>query len=962
MKNLIHSCWIGLCVLFLASPAAPALLVESRNAPDNWVFVVAVESAFPSHLTPAGALADRLIDTLISKYGYEESNIRLVSGEFATANVVYKELLSLASRMSSGDSAAVFLFTDVLFDPKLGPLVVTSEGVQYRERLVPVNAIPEALQKSALSDVFIFFEACLDDTQTKASQYSSRAPIRSYPRATLYDASVLYGCPWQITRDPRTLSSVFIDELAQNENPVLTLQDIYLSLSDKLGQYDVHLQQGRTAQPFQFVVSATTLDESALRVLNETGKSYDDRIAALRTLYASALSEYRRGNNAPLISLSGTLVALAQRPEDDLDLKMTAVKVLSAYPGELAETGLLAVVRENSPADNLVKETALDILGQIGSDAAIAAVVNHISHTNERLRQAALHIVEESALVEAVAAIIAQIQREDIANLKYRELEVLQSLAEDAEFSVENMDVLHAIATTDTEEEFVRSQAIATIGAIGNSESLSTIAEVAKAALSISVREIAVYTLARLDTNPATHDFVVELLIDTLDDSSEFVVSAAAYSLGELKIEQATDELIELLSDRHSSVDVKITAAEAVGRIGSSDAVPPLRRALNADDQILRLTAIQALEQIGTTDAAEAIVRAFADDNDYVRAAALNSYRSINPEDSDISRALRDAVRSAQDPEVKALYLERLSIVQDDAIVDVLIDSLYDTNVIVVQTATRGLATTEYRDRVVSKLRRLADNDKVQEQVIAIRALAAIDDPDATAVLTDKLNTDTAFVLEEAIKALGQHTNEVAIAALRPIAEGYGRPSVAALDALSNIGTSLYTADEFDQAMDLVHEVIRLREANHDRMDPALALDYNNLAAMQQKLGNLDEAEELLLKAVSIQTAHGYEGEPATSLSNLGYLYVEKGDREISITNNRVSANDYYADAESAFIAALNIREAMVGPYNPEVAAVYDSLALVNEKMGLESAARDYRERAEIVRRTEKRPKPPTIL
>ncbi|WP_198954109.1 HEAT repeat domain-containing protein, partial [Moorena bouillonii] len=90
----------------------------------------------------------------------------------------------------------------------------------------------------------------------------------------------------------------------------------------------------------------------------------------------------------------------------------------------------------------------------------------------------------------------------------------------------------------------------------------------------------------------------IDPLIKLLDDHDKYVRSSAAEALGKIGTEAAIDPLIKLLDDHDLSV--RRSAAEALGKIGTEATIDPLIKLLDDDHYDVRIRAVDALGKIAT--------------------------------------------------------------------------------------------------------------------------------------------------------------------------------------------------------------------------------------------------------------------------------------------------------------------------------------------------------------------------
>ena len=126
---------------------------------------------------------------------------------------------------------------------------------------------------------------------------------------------------------------------------------------------------------------------------------------------------------------------------------------------------------------------------------------------------------------------------------------------------------------------------------------------------------------------------LIASLIQELDDEEKDVRSRAAEALGRIGSDQAVEPLVKALAtDKDGSVRGR--AADALGSIGSEQAIEPLVKGLATDkDRYVRGSAAEALGRIGSEQAIEPLVKGLATDKDrYVRGSAAEALGRIGSE------------------------------------------------------------------------------------------------------------------------------------------------------------------------------------------------------------------------------------------------------------------------------------------------------------------------------------------
>ena len=152
---------------------------------------------------------------------------------------------------------------------------------------------------------------------------------------------------------------------------------------------------------------------------------------------------------------------------------------------------------------------------------------------------------------------------------------------------------------------------------------------------------------------------LIQALIQALGDSDWAVRRAAAEALGDLGDSQAVPPLIQALGD--SGWDVRRAAAEALGAVGDPQAIPALIKALGNDGGAVRSAAAEALGAIGDPQAIPALIQALGDSDRDVRRAAAEALgklgdpkavpalkKRLYDESEAVRNAARDAIRRIQ--------------------------------------------------------------------------------------------------------------------------------------------------------------------------------------------------------------------------------------------------------------------------------------------------------------------------
>lgn len=119
-------------------------------------------------------------------------------------------------------------------------------------------------------------------------------------------------------------------------------------------------------------------------------------------------------------------------------------------------------------------------------------------------------------------------------------------------------------------------------------------------------------------------------LIATLADGNEIMRIAAAEALGWMGDTRAVPPLVVTLGDEMTHDTVRETAAEALGRIGDKAALLPLMEALHDGEEWVRRAAAVALGELGDAAALNVLGDALADESALVQDAAFEAIQKLS--------------------------------------------------------------------------------------------------------------------------------------------------------------------------------------------------------------------------------------------------------------------------------------------------------------------------------------------
>lgn len=182
--------------------------------------------------------------------------------------------------------------------------------------------------------------------------------------------------------------------------------------------------------------------------------------------------------------------------------------------------------------------------------------------------------------------------------------------------------------------------------------------------------------------------------------------------LGEWRCKDALDPFIEIISSSTEDNEVKMEAAESLGKLRDYRAVAPLIDLLNNDDINVKIKTVEALGMLGAVGAAKSIILQLKDKDSVLRAAAANALGKISLK-----------IYSLQD----SSSLSQIKIEVKDALVEALKDNDGDVR----EESAEALGRLEDVRAVPSLIPVLGDALKLVREAaeVALRNLGEIELP-----------------------------------------------------------------------------------------------------------------------------------------------------------------------------------------------------------------------------------------
>jgi HEAT repeat protein len=376
--------------------------------------------------------------------------------------------------------------------------------------------------------------------------------------------------------------------------------------------------------------------------------------------------------------------------------------------------------------DELLRDAAVNLLGQLGDETAVAPLLALLNTPN----------APTDAIAHALATLRDRYEQQYgegvyIADLTSREI---------SPTGVQNL--LDALESPGSED--LRSLAVV----LGWLKGSTVDRALTRVMGRLDLRTEIVDALVRHG------DATVDLLISQLSAEDLEVRRSAAVALGRIGDSTATPALINTLSDESLVID----AANALGQIGDPRALDGLLALLGNSDASVRQAAVSALNSLALTGMSERIIPLLHDSDPNVRESAVKiagyfGYRAAADALIDLSNDPNERVRCA--------VIEHLPFTDDERVLDVLVQA--------------------------------SKQETPSVRAAAARALGNMDAPQADRQLIAGLADEDVWVRYFSARALGRRRsadNETSIAALERVIEQeqFNHVRIAALDSLVQIG------------------------------------------------------------------------------------------------------------------------------------------------------------------------------
>jgi len=402
--------------------------------------------------------------------------------------------------------------------------------------------------------------------------------------------------------------------------------------------------------------------------------------------------------------------------------------------------------------DELLREPAINLLGQLGDESAIAPLTSLLNTPT----------APTDLIAEALAALSDRYEQQYregayIADLTSREISPtgIQNLLDALETpGKENLRsialVLGWLKRSGVDRALtrlmgrvdLRNEIIEALVRHGPATLDLLMAQLS--AEDLEVRRSAVVALGRIGDSTAT-----TALVKTLGDES--LTIDAANALAEIGDPKAVDGLLDLIGNDDASIrQAAVSALNSVIEPSMSERIIPL---LHDPDPNVRESAVKIAGYFGYPDAAGALLELSHDANERVRCAAIEHLPYV--EDERAFEILVEAIK-AESPDVRAAAARALGTMDTPEVVQPLIEGLSDDDVWVRYFSARALGRRRSEESVAA-LEKVIEKEKFNHvRIAALDSLGQIGGQRIAGIVAGLVRDDDPDVAHAAQVAFGK--------------------------------------------------------------------------------------------------------------------------------------------------------------------------------------------------------------
>lgn len=344
----------------------------------------------------------------------------------------------------------------------------------------------------------------------------------------------------------------------------------------------------------------------------------------------------------------------------------------------LAKIGDARIAPRMAPLleDDLLREPAINLLGQVGDDSAVTPLTSLLNTPT----------APTDSIAEALAALSDRYEQQ------YGEGAYIADLTSRGISPTGIQNLLDALETPGKENLRSIALVLGWLKRSGVDRALTRLMG------RIDLRDEIIEALVRND--PATLD----LLTSQLSAEDLEVRRSAVVALGRIGDSSATSALVKTLSDEALAID----AAHALAQIGDPAAVDGLLNLIGNDDASIRQAAVSALNSVIEPSMSERIIPLLHDPDPNVRESAVKIAGYFGYPDS--AGALLELSRDTNE-RVRCAAIEHLPYVEDERAFEILVEAIKRETPSVRAAAARALGTMDAPEVVHPLIEGLSDED-----------------------------------------------------------------------------------------------------------------------------------------------------------------------------------------------------------------------------------------------------------
>lgn len=438
--------------------------------------------------------------------------------------------------------------------------------------------------------------------------------------------------------------------------------------------------------------------------------------------------------------LKGLAPLVSALKDEDSRIRHSALQALKKINPKWAETeeAKKLVPEFISALKNkewVVRFAAVKVLGEIKDSIAIKPIISTLKDENDYVREAAVIALRN----------MKNLQETDIFlnALKDKYVGVREAAAEALRDRNDPRAVEALIFTLKDENPYVRKKAVETLGKIRDRRAVQPLILALNDKV-FWVRGAVIEALGQIK-DPQCIKPLTSVLRDE-EWSVRFLGAKALGEIGEIKDPDALQALISALADK--DLNVRNAAADALEKINpqwmktkeAKKMVPEFIKAMKEEEWDVRIAAANVLGKIKDTTAANSLISALKDENINVRIAALEALREIRTSKS-----------------LKALIL---------ALIDENWEFKQVASKVLEETNPKWMETREAQE-LISELISALKNKNWSIRMSAVETLGEIKDPSAIKPLSFVMHNDEIlYVRISAVKALGKINDPQALHAI----------------------------------------------------------------------------------------------------------------------------------------------------------------------------------------------------